>query len=935
MQAIPLIFLIICAHTCLLSCALADDVEVWVTSGFESFSQGTFDASGENLYVSKRGRLQMIKVWDINHDGHIDLYFGHAHDIVEYQPALIYYQRDGTLNPEAVTRLPSRHSPSQCVSDLNGDGYLDVVMINNMYVPDPVFRSFIYWGGPEGLTPKYRTGLPTFGARQAFAADLNGDGLQEVIVRNAARHRFDLNGACISIHWQTRNGVFPPDRRDDIVIPSLGTADMADVDADGFADLIFHGRAAPNRLTPAAVPILEAIGSNAETDDNVYLLPGKDGGFGPPQPLAVTGDRSGRMQLVNLDGIYHLAMLTNKSIDLYPFSRKTITKPVQIGYPEASGRRVATSDIDRDGIEDLVCMGTGKVTCFWGSTHGYDPQRAVHFNIAAAQDVAVGDVTGDGLPDIAVAVHRTGNSYAAQSRVYVNSKNGLDEIRFIELPTSGATQVHIADLDHDGANDVIFTCEMGGRASLNPPVRVYLGSRDGDYEVGRHIDLPAVSAAGGAMADFNDDGYVDLFVANLYEGMSREGQQSPIYLGGPDGLCADRRWELPTEFVHIAATADVNQDGYLDLVLGAAASGGTTRVWLGGPDGFSAERTQPIPLGPVDGLHIADVDRNGYVDIIYVAFQSNETFIVPGDRHGFHPDRKIALPMPLGGAGVDMADLDGNGWLDLVLTGWSDPRKGFASTRVPSYIWWGSPRGFEAARRTEFATLPGVAHDVAIADLNRDGHLEIVCSNYARGESRIFDSYVFWGNSDRAYSLENMTRLRQASALGIQIADLNHDGWPDISFSNHSNGGDHRTQSRIHWNRNGHFGDDDVTLLPTVGPHQSITSDLGNAYTRKLQETYVSAAFARPPQRRFRTLRWRAETPFGSSVVFQIRTAASRGQLDAANWVGPDGHGSHFTQSGQDLPQLPGNERWIQYRAILRTPNGASTPILTRVDVVY
>lgn len=101
MQTIPLTFLIICAHTCLLSCALADDAEVWVTSGFESFSQGTFDASGENLYVSKRGRLQMIKVWDINRDGHVDLYFGHSHDIVEYQPALIYYQRDGELNPQA------------------------------------------------------------------------------------------------------------------------------------------------------------------------------------------------------------------------------------------------------------------------------------------------------------------------------------------------------------------------------------------------------------------------------------------------------------------------------------------------------------------------------------------------------------------------------------------------------------------------------------------------------------------------------------------------------------------------------------------------------------------------------------------------------------------------------------------------------------------
>ncbi len=916
-----------------LASALADDAAVWTTSGFEGFSQGTFDSAGSNLYVSKGGRVQMIKVWDVNGDEHVDLYFGQSHDLLEYQPALIYHQRDGrpSAGAGAVTELPSLHSSAQCVTDLNGDGYTDVVMLNRMYVPETAFRSYIYWGGPEGLTPKYRTALPTFTARQAFAADLNGDGLKEVIVLNGARHRFDLKGECISIHWQTQNGLFPPDRRDDIVVPTLGAADVADLNGDGFADLVFHGRAAKDSLTPSAVPVLESIGSDQESD-NVFVLEGKDGGFEPMRPLAITGDRAGSPRLLKLKGIHHLAMLSGEALDLYPFSGMEVGAPTRIKL--GGVRHVVVADINADGIEDLACLMSDGVKFLWGSDSGHDPEVALRIDIPQAQAIAVGDLSSDGQPDVAVAVHRTGNDYRAESRVYLNTKAGLDVSRFIALETSGAAAVHVSDLDHDGANDVIFACGIAGYSSLDPPARVYLGSADGTYEFDRRFDMPAVSAGGGFMADFNDDGFTDMLVANQFEGMTRARHFSPIYLGGPDGLSADRRWEIPTKHANIPTAADVNRDGYLDAVLTGVGAGATTTFW-GGPEGYSAQRRQEVDVGNVDGILLADVDKDGWLDLVCAAYQRNETYVLLGDHNGFEADRRISLPMPLGGAGLDVADLDNNGWLDVVLTGWSEPRKGFAASRVPSYIWWGSSEGFRPARRTEFATLIGVAHEVSIADLNQDGHLDIVCSNYARGESRIVDSYIFWGDSRHAYSIHNMQQLRQASALGIQVADLNHDGWLDIAFSNHSTGGDHRTMSRIHWNRKGRFSDDDVSLLPTRGPHTSIAPDLGNDYTRELAESYVSKAFARPQQRRFRTLSWQARTRPGCSIVFQVRTAGTEDALKAAPWAGPEGPGSHFTRSGQRLGMLPAEHPWIQYRAILRTQTGAATPILTRVEVAY
>lgn len=912
----------------LLSIALHQDnnTTTWITSGFEDFSKGTFDSAGANIYVSRSGRVQMIRTWDINHDGHIDLFFGNSHNLVEYEPSRAYLQDNG--GPSFSTRilLPTQHSSSQCVDDLNADGYMDVVVLNSMWVPDPAFRSFIYWGGPEGLTAKYRTSIPTFTAAQAFAADMNDDGLKEIIVVNQGRERFDLNGGCISIYWQTEAGVYPLDHRDDLAVPSLGDADMADVNSDGFADLVFHGTPSGESLGPAAIPVLKAIGSSKETA-NVFLLPGKKGGFGPLQVLAITGNRTGKPVLMKINGEYHLTMLTKETIDLYPFTGLEVTQPQQIVVSDA--KRIAVGNLNADRFDDLVCVRTDDIQCLWGSETGYDPLQALTLPITAT-DIAIGDLTDDGILDLAVAIYEDGNAYTAQSRVYVNHEKGLNSGRFIKLETSGATEVHIADLNHDGRKDVLFACSIGGYSSLDPPVRVYLGTQDGNYQVGHHYDLPANSAYGGFMADYDDDGFVDLLVANQYDG-SHGNETSSIYWGSKDGLNIGRVSNFPTEHATISATADINRDGYLDIVMGAVL-GGTTYIYWGSENGFSGNRRQAIKLGDVWGIHLADTDKDGWLDLVYTMPGQNETYILLGDQKGYEADRRITLPMPMGGAGVETADLDGNGWLDLILTGWSNPRKGFIGTNIPSYIWWGCDQGFSAARRTEFL-LHGSDHGIAVADLNKDGYLDIVCSNYDQGTSRIFDSYILWGNVECVYSLNNVTRLRQASGLGIMVADCNHDGWLDIAICNHNSGGNHQTFSRLHWNRQGRFTDDDVTLLPTLGPHGSITPDLGNAYTRKLEEAYTSAAFQRQDNQRFKYILWKSENKFGTSIIFKVRSAATRHDLMNAAWVGPDGEDSYFTKTDTSLSMLPTTHRWIQYRAILHTPNGAATPILTQVEI--
>jgi hypothetical protein len=109
--------------------------------------------------------------------------------------------------------------------------------------------------------------------------------------------------------------------------------------------------------------------------------------------------------------------------------------------------------------------------------------------------------------------------------------------------------------------------------------------------------------------------------------------------------------------------------------------------------------------------------------------------------------------------------------------------------------------------------------------------------------------------------------------------------------------------------------------------------DLGNRYDRGLYEDYVSSAYQMKKGENPASIKWEAETPLGSGVIFQIRTAKSKEKLDAAKWFGPEGKDSWYRESGSNISRMKGN--WIQYRARLTTPNGGPTPYLSSVSISF
>ena len=94
----------------------------WTTKGFEAFRAGTFGNGGQNIYVSKKGILQRIFQYDLNHNGYFDLVFANCQNHHESAESYVYTM-DGKR-----TMLAGQGSVSGLADDLGDSGYNDIVI---------------------------------------------------------------------------------------------------------------------------------------------------------------------------------------------------------------------------------------------------------------------------------------------------------------------------------------------------------------------------------------------------------------------------------------------------------------------------------------------------------------------------------------------------------------------------------------------------------------------------------------------------------------------------------------------------------------------------------------------------------------------------------------------------------------------------------------
>ena len=289
-------------------------------------------------------------------------------------------------------------------------------------------------------------------------------------------------------------------------------------------------------------------------------------------------------------------------------------------------------DADDDGRFDLYVVDVaGKGYLFMNDGHGHFHDVATHAGVAhpgPTSKVIAADLDHDGDMDLLLAGPNG-------LRFFRNNSDGtfLDATAMAGLNVAGArSDLAFGDMDDDGLLDVVATGTDGTVAFHN----------DRQRRLEDRAAAMGIAAARGealAIADYDNDGYLDLFVGGLLYRNSGDGHFVR------DTRAARTLASLANLTIHDAQFVDYDNDGRLDLVIaGTPASGSGVRLFHNDGAGKFSDRSNILP--PVaDARLIAatDLDRDRDLDLLVVG---------PSGLHVLRNDggnRNLAVQLSLAG----------------------------------------------------------------------------------------------------------------------------------------------------------------------------------------------------------------------------------------------------------------------------------------------
>ncbi len=361
--------------------------------------------------------------------------------------------------------------------------------------------------------------------------------------------------------------------------------------------------------------------------------------------------------------------------------------------------------------------------------------------------MAIADINSDGKPDLIVANQCTGPDFCGFPGVLgILLANGDGTFQSAVTYSSGGsslTAVAVADLNGDGKPDLVAA--NGGDSSLG----VLLGNGDGTFK-------PAVTYASGAfdpvavaVADVNGDGKPDLLVTNLCASgcdniFPPQGSVS-VLLGKGDGTFRNAvTYASGGYFSFSIAVADLNGDGRRDIVvtnwcdsnvnIGNCDHPGLAGVLLGNGDGTF----QPVVVYGAGGedtraVAVSDVNGDDIPDLLVASCG-------PYACSDSSPGGAVAVLLGLGdgtfqpavtyGSGtyfaISAADVDADGKMDIVVSNWTCAKNEVGCVDVML----GNGDGtFQNAIAFDPQSVNAGPNAVAVADLNGDGRLDLVATH--------------------------------------------------------------------------------------------------------------------------------------------------------------------------------------------------------------
>lgn len=622
-----------------------------------------------------------------------------------------WFSGEMSPNGRPVEQLP--YSWDIVAGDLDGDGNTDVVLP----LSDGTI-SVVLGRGLGRFAPPALYAVPTTSVDMALG-DLDGNGSLDIAVVSIDYTNASGPGA-VSVLLNRGDGTFLP-AVSYLLSDSPGAVAIGDADHDGDRDLfVVSGLSGSG----GGVRVLLNDGSGSFGSPILYSTrAGTELGTLMVAAVDVNGD--GRTDIVAVNGSGTLAVLLGRANGFAGAALYTI------GF---APRAFVVADFTGDGRPDVA------VTLLAATFGGQPPVVAVlanrgngQFGAATyyplpdyANDIAAGDLDGDGDPDLVVPESNTS--------VLLNQGNGtfVGATRLVSFPGEA---VVLTNLDGDGALDVLL--------GFRDKIVAFQGDGAG------RVAAPATTPLGGhvSLRDVNSDGNLDLFgVTSATFGVA---------LGNGDGT-----FQAPiamTEAPAAYAVDDLDHDGKLDVVTIASAVTlpGTLKVWRGSGDGtFTLATTHATGVAP-RVVATGDVNGDCRPDVIVAGVSVHGPGLyIPGTLDIFLNDGSGGLSLAWSREGsywsLALGDFDSDGLVDVVTSNVFSPIEVLFSQGDGSFS---APKAI--------GSQTAVNH--VVADVNADGNLDVLGPGVLLGDG-----------------LGNFAATPTALGRPVSAGDLDGDGHADI-----------------------------------------------------------------------------------------------------------------------------------------------------------
>ncbi len=264
---------------------------------------------------------------------------------------------------------------------------------------------------------------------------------------------------------------------------------------------------------------------------------------------------------------------------------------------------------------------------------------------------------------------------------------------------------------------------------------------------------------------------------------------------------------------------DVDKDGDLDVVV--SVEHGVNRLYLN--DGHGRLSIKPGAFGTVihDSEHVraADLNADGNMDVVFVAEADEVHQLFLGDGKGGFTDASDRLPQTSQGNALALGDVNGDNLPDILIgsTGETDYAPDAKIVPARNLLFLNDPKRpghFINATQTHLPKTNDQTEGVVLADMDGDGDLDMVLASPALSNRLLLND----GKGHFSDASERLDLRVPMETREVHVADLNRDGHPDIVFFNITSnnfGWDKDPQTRILVNDGkGRFVDETAQRFP-------------------------------------------------------------------------------------------------------------------------